>query len=283
MLFVLGLVLVGLVLWWGHGNESKTSNQREAETCVPPFSSGLTATVPPSATNLSDAPTPVPATPRSRNGDLAEFLNMAKNPAIAADEREDRIMALGRQSGAEATRKLMALGNEDTYLNFAALKALGTVKNPEVAAYLDAKLTNGDPRMVAAAVMSLAGVKGEASIAQIAGVLKKNRLREDGHQDIVCGACVTALTDLHASSALPTLVLELEKTVGVTLHHEYGSRVVAAIREIGDPAGVEALRAYAERLRALKSQQSGNPKGEQYFQSKLDEVASTIARLQSGQ
>jgi hypothetical protein len=283
MLFVLGLVLAGLVLWWGHGNESKPSNQREAETCVPPFSSGLTATVPPSATNLSDVPPPVPGTPHSTNGDLAEFLNMAKNPAIATDEREDRIMALGRQSGAEATRKLMALGNEDTYLNFAALKALGTVKSPEVATYLETKLTNGDPRMVAAAVMSLASVKGEAAIAQIAGVLNKNRLREDGHQDIVCGACVTALTDLHASSALPTLVLELEKTVGVTLHHEYGSRVVAAIREIGNPAGVEALRAYTERLRALKSQQTGNPKGEQYFQSKLDEVASTIIRLQSGQ
>lgn len=283
MLLVLGLVLLGTVLWWGHGHESKTSNQREAGTREPPFSSGLTATDPPSTASRPDVPPLAPATPRSTNGDLSEFLNMAKNPAIAADEREDRIMALGRQSGAEATRKLMALGNEDTYLNFAALKALGTFKSPEVAAYLDAKLTNGDPRMVAAAVVSLADVKGEASIAQIAGVLKKNRLREDGHQDIVCGACVSALTDLHASSALPTLVLELEKTVGVTLHHEYGSRVVAAIREIGDPAGVESLRAYAVRLLALKSQQSGNPKGEQYFQSKLDEVASTIAQLQSGQ
>jgi hypothetical protein len=45
------------------------------------------------------------------NGALAEFLNMAKNPAIAADERENRIMALGRQADSEATRKLMALGD----------------------------------------------------------------------------------------------------------------------------------------------------------------------------
>jgi HEAT repeat protein len=214
------------------------------------------------------------------NGGLAEFLSMAKNPAIPPDDRENRIMALGRQGDSEATRKLMALGNEDTYLNFAALRALGTIKHPEVTAYLETKLTNGDPRLVAAAVVSLAGAKGEASIAQIAGVLETNRLREDGHQDIVCSACIDALTELRASAALPALALELEKTVGVTLHHEYGSRVVEAIREIGDPAGVEALQAYAERLRTLKGKQSDNPKGEQYFQSKIDEVATAIVRLQ---
>jgi HEAT repeat protein len=205
---------------------------------------------------------------------------MARNPTIAADERENRIMALGRQADSEATRKLMALGNEDTYLNFAALKALGTIKHPEVTAYLETKLTNGDPRLVATAVLSLAGVKGDTSVAQIARVLEENRLREDGHQDIVCAACIDAFTQLRSSAALPALALELEKTVGVTLHHEYGSRVVEAIREIGDPAGVKPLQAYAERLHALKGKQSGNPKGERYFQSKMDEVATAIAWLQ---
>ena len=154
------------------------------------------------------------------------------------------------------------------------------LKEPDVAAYLEAKLTHGDPRMVAAAVVSLARVEGAAAVEKIAAVLDRNRRRDDGHQDIVCTTCVETFKELRVPSALPALALELEKTVGVTLHHEYGSKVVAAIGEIGDPAGVGALQAYAERLRALKVKQSGNPKGEQYFQSKIDEVVATMTRLQ---
>jgi HEAT repeat protein len=215
--------------------------------------------------------------------DIDAFLGMTRNAAIDADIREKSILELGRRGGPDAVRKLMALGNEDTYFNFAAVNALGAIQGPEVARYLEEKCFHADPRMVAAAVSSLAQIEGAAAVPPIAVVLERNRHRDDGHQDWVCSACVKALGDLAVPSAWSVLALELEKTVGVTLHYEYGSKVVAALGEIGNPACREALSAYMERLQAAKGKHFGNPKGEHYFQSKIDEVGGVLSRLRSCQ
>jgi len=215
--------------------------------------------------------------------DIEEFLAMARNGAIDADVREKSIMELGRRGGPDAISKLMALGNADTYFNFAAVNALATLPTPAVAAYLEAKCFHADPRMVSAAVSSLAKVEGAAAVPKIADVLERNRIRDDGFQDLICAQCVNTLKELDVSSALPVLVLELEKTVGVSLQYEYGSAVVSAMGKIGDPAGLAALEAYAERLKALKVRPSNPEMGVQYFQSKIDEVEGTMNQLRSRQ
>lgn len=276
LFLALGIVAVATVLWWERGKRGE-SVQKCERPVASPFAIGISSTVPATLTASATIP-PLPS--RERSDDVTEFLNMARNAAIDADEREKRIMELGQQGGADAIRKLSALGNADTYFNFAALNALSAIIDPDVATYLQSKLTHSDPRMVAAAVTSLAKVQGAEAVPQIALVLERNRRRDDGFQDIVCTACVNAFKNLRASSALPALALELEKTVGVTLHYEYGSTVVSAIDEIGDPAGVGALHDYIERLRALKASNSDDPKSEHYIQSKIDEALAATERLQ---
>lgn len=279
---ILGAILVVSVLWWGRGYRAAPNPPANGFTPAIPSQSGS----PRSAVSLpkgSQLPgVDATAIPTPAGSELAAFLAMAKNTAIAPDEREAHIAELGKKGGTDASRKLMALGDEDTYLNFAAVRSLGAINSPEVTAYLETKLRDGDPRVVAEAVGSLAKIEGVEAIPWIAEVLIRNRRRDDGHQDIVCTACIEALKKIRAPSALRVLASELELTVGISLHHEYGSKVVEAIAEIGDPSGVSILRSYAERLQSLKVSQTGNPKGEQYFQSKIDEAMMAISQIQKG-
>lgn len=214
--------------------------------------------------------------------EVATFLAMAKDATVDADERERRIMELGRAGDSTAARALMALGDEDTYLNFAAINALASIKNPEVDAYLVKKLQHGDPRMIAAAASSLAAIAGKTAVPSIAATLKDNRLRADGQQDVVCAACVEAFKRIGDASALPALAEELEKTVGVSLSYDYGSRIVSVIREIGDPAGIPILQSYATRLGELESGSADNPKAEHFFQSEIQKATEAMDYLGQG-
>lgn len=280
LLLILSLaVIVGAILRWGLPGGSECLREwhwRKGSQ------SPIMGNSPYDAVTGSDLLASVPTNDRVRK-DINEFLEMTRNTAINADVREKFIMELGRRGGPDAIPKLMALGNEETYFNFAALKALANLPTPEVAAYLEAKCFHPDPRMVSAAVSSLAKVEGAAAVPKIADVLARNRIRDDGFQDLICAQCVNTLKELGVSSALPVLLLELEKTVGVSLQYEYGSTVVAAVGEIGDPAGLAALEAYAERLKALKARQPNREMGVQYFQSKIDEVEGVIKLLRSHQ
>lgn len=213
---------------------------------------------------------------------VSTVVAMAKDTLIDADERQRRIMELGEDGGRAATRALMVLGDEDTYLNFAAINAMASIKDPEIEAYLVEKLQHGDPRMVAAAAASLAAIAGRTAVPSIAATLKENRSRADGQQDVVCAACVEALKRIGDASALPALAEELEKTVGVSLSYDYGSRVVSVIREIGDAAGIPTLQSYVERLSELKSGSAGNSKAEHFFQSEITKATEAIAHLGQG-
>ena len=215
-----------------------------------------------------------------RDGDVASFVAMARDVSIDAVEREQRIMELGRQGGPDAARRLMALGDEDTYLNFAALQALAGIPDPAVADYLTRKLEHGDPRMVAVAAVSLAAVQGPSAVASIAETLERNRLRPDGQQDVVCAACVEALQQIGDPAALPVLAAELDQTVGVSLSYDYGARIVSAIRAIGDPAGIATLQSYADRLRALQAAATDNPQAQHFFQREIDKTMAAITYIE---
>ena len=153
---------------------------------------------------------------------------------------------------------------------------------PGIAEYLTGKLTDPDSRMICAAVKSLAAIEGDRAVKPIAGVLKSNRSRPDGHQDDVCAACVEALGAIRAASAVPVLKIEMEETVGVTLLHEYGSRVVQALKQIGDTAGRPILLAYVDRLTVEAAKMVDNPMGQHYILGKIKEARDAAEALEKG-
>ena len=226
--------------------------------------------------NLAPAPIPVPDTKRQTTKPaLARF----KNTAIPVATRLREIDALGKSNTPTAARVLMALGDDNTYLNYAAVAALGRVKQPGVNEYLEGKMTHADPKVVAAAVKSLADALGTDAIAAIAGVLEKNHKRDDGYQDLVCTACVEALASIKSPDAVPALARELEETVGKDLLYDYGSVVVVALKDIGDASGKAALVAYAERLATAKAHMKDNPMGRRYLDGKIDEAKNAADEL----
>ena len=79
---------------------------------------------------------------------MRRFVAMAKNARIPIEEREQAVSAAGTLRDGPALRKLMALGNENTYLNCAAVAALGKAGSPEVAEYLKRKLSDPNPRLL---------------------------------------------------------------------------------------------------------------------------------------
>ena len=164
-----------------------------------------------------------------------------EDSSIPVADRLRQLETIGRSGRADAVKILKLLGNRNTYLNYAAVEALGCVKADDVQGYLVAKLTDPDARVICAAVRSLAAVAGVNAVDSIGAVLRANRSRPDGYQDNVCGACVAALGSIRSAAAVPLLKAEFEETVGVTLMHEYGSKVVNALRQIGDKSARPAL------------------------------------------
>ncbi|MDI6775328.1 MAG: hypothetical protein QME60_08075 [Verrucomicrobiota bacterium] len=214
------------------------------------------------------------------NAGVAEQLAYFKNAAIPAAERLGHIEELARRGDDLAMNILKALGDEDTYLNYEGVEALGKVKGrADVAEYLKGKLAAPDSRMLCAAVRSLAAIEGESAAPAIAGVLNANRTRPDGHHDNVCAACVESLAAIRAASVIPILKAEFEETVGVTLLHEYGSKLVKALRDIGDPAGRPILLAYVDRLVKEEQAMTDNPMGREYLRDKIREAHDAAAAL----
>jgi len=224
------------------------------------------------ATAQQPATAPVPAV-------IAASVARFADAAIPVSQRMAEIEQLGKSGDAGAVQTLMKLGDTYTYLNFKAVEALGNVKTPEVARYLEGKTGDKDPKIVAGAMQSLARVQGAEAIPAIAVTIAANRQRPDGFQDTVCAAGVKALGEIGSPKAIPVLAEEFEKTVGKTLQHEYGSQVVAAFKAIGDPAGVPALEAYAQRLQTQRDAMGKNPMGQRYLEAKIKEVRDVIAAL----
>ncbi|MEO5367849.1 MAG: hypothetical protein H7831_16110 [Magnetococcus sp. WYHC-3] len=223
---------------------------------------------------------PAPVTP----GAVAE---RTVDPAVAhlvdasipVETRSSEVEQLGKIGDANAVRTLMQLGDTEDYLNYKAVEVLGSVKTSEVARYLEGKLGAADPKIVAYAMQSLTQVQGAEAIPAIAAAIAANRQRPDGYQDTVCAAGVKALGEIGSAKAIPALAEEIEKTVGKTLLHEYGSQVVAAIKAIGDASGAPALKGYLARLEKEHAAMAGNPMGQQYLEGKIKETNEALASL----
>jgi HEAT repeat protein len=227
-------------------------------------------------------PTPPVAkadTPPSYSAAVNAAVERFKDASIPIEERMNDVQALARKGDAEAIGTLMALGSEDTYLNYLAVEALAKAKSADVAPYLQAKLQDRDPRIISAAVKGLSAQLGETAVPDIAKTMVANRKRDDGYQDTVCAACVDALAATQSSTAIPALGAELADTVGYTLQHDYGSRVVQALKTIDDSAAKPALEAYVARLKQQLAGMSGHPMGETYLKGKIDEAMKVIDEL----
>lgn len=211
--------------------------------------------------------------------DVARLVLHLQDPAIGAMERLKEIEALAQQGGAFAAQVLEGLGDAQNYLNYAAVTALGKVQAPGVTDYLKSKLTDGDPRVLSAAVGSLAKQQGAAAVQDITAVVKRNRQRADGFQDTVCAACVQALADTKSPLAIPLLDAELRESVGTTLQYAYGSQVVQALAVINNSAARPVLLAYANRLTVQAQKAGDNPMGQLYLQEKIREALTAAEAL----
>ena len=203
---------------------------------------------------------------------MREQVRHFEDASVSVTKRLAELTDLANKGDAGSAAVLMALGDEHTYLNYAAVQALGSVKAAGVAAYLVGKLADPDPRVVCAAVKSLVRQRGEAAVGDIAATVKANRQRPDGFEDTVCAACAEALGEMRSAKAIPVLEAELRETVGVTLQHEYGSQVVKALAATGRMEARPVLLAYAERLSRDLPKYDDNPMGKRYIEGKIAEA-----------
>ena len=247
-----------------------------AETVTSATASASAIAVPSAA---HAAPQRGPAIGNDASAEARRNVERFADASVPVARRLAALDELARKGDRASAETLMAVGDEITYLNYAAVEALGKVKTAEVAEYLAGKLADPDSRVLCAAVRSLAAVDGEKAVAPISRVLQANRSRPDGHHDDVCGACVEALGAIGSSRAIPALAAEFEQTFGVTLRHDYGSKLVKALKQIGDPAARPALLAYAERLAKEEAGMADNPMGQSYLQAKVKEARDAAESL----
>lgn len=198
-----------------------------------------------------------------------------KDSGVPLKERRAEIEALARKGDARSVAVLMALGDEKAYLNRFAVEALGGVRpsspaqRSRVADYLRAKLAEGDALVLCAAIRGLARLLGEAAVPELTAVIKKNRVRADGHEDMVCTSAVRALKDLASARAAPALVAELGRSEEKGWSLEYGSELLAALGRIGTPGARAAAAAYADRLAARVPH---DPLARQHVEAKVKEA-----------
>ena len=198
------------------------------------------------------------------------------------EERLAQITELGARSDEQSMLTLMALGNASTYVNYAAIEALGSVRQPEVIAYLRNKLSDPDARIIASAVRSYGQLLGDDAVPDLLGVIQANQMRPDGFEQSIRTQAVETLGEIGSDHATPTLVAELGHAGDPAWDLEYGSTVVLALRHIGDPAATPGLDRYAAQLTARLPDDSPRfAPTRQYVEQKIAEVRTTIAVLQA--
>jgi hypothetical protein len=210
---------------------------------------------------------------------LHRRLDYFKDTTVPMEERRRSLELLVQQDDEDSTKVLMALGDERIYLNRVAVEALGALPSDRhrqvVVEYLKGKLSDPDARVLCAALRSLVLQSGEAAIPAIAGVMERNRVRADGHQEFVLTAAVEALNLLHSAQTVPALAAELGRSEEKGWSMEYGSKLIAALGQMGTPEGRQASAAYAGRLAA---KMPSDPLASAYFEKKIAEAQSVSQR-----
>jgi HEAT repeat protein len=284
---VLGIV-VGVVLavfFFGSQEESPSVPSRSASKPV----EERPAAVSPSsdntktaerATDTEAAETSSVETPEAASAeepessdDVRAELERFKDTSRPVNQRRRDISILAKRGDDRSIEILMALGNEKTYLNWAAVEALGQCLKPEVTEYLKGKLEAKEKRVMCAAIRSYARHMGEAAVPELADLLKKNRTRPDGWEVQVQSEIVKVMAGLNDPKTVPVLAEELGRFKESNWDLNYGSVVVAALGRVGTPDAHSAIKTYADGLTGMKPE---DPLAKKHFEDKIAEAQSAI-------
>lgn len=199
--------------------------------------------------------------------------------SVPLTERKEEIGRLAEKGDDEAIEALMALGDSDSYLNFAAVEALGNIKNAagkqRIVNYLSGKLAAQDLKVLSAAIRSYGELRGGQAVPELAELIRRNRVREDGFEYMVLTAAVRTLRRIGSRDAVPILSEELERSEQKGWSLEYGSELVEALDAIGSEESRKALLAYAERLSARVPD---DPLAGTYFRQKISEAEAAAGK-----
>ena len=207
--------------------------------------------------------------PPARKEETVEAVQRFRNTKIPIKQRINDINRLGRIGDKRSTQILMALGDAEIYVNRYAVEALGQARGLDVRHYLETKLTDPDALILCAAVRSLGKVAGEKAIPELANVLKQNHERADGHDEMVCTAVVKTFEHIGSVRAVPVLSKELARSEKKGWSMEYGSAIIAALKNGDSPDGRKAMADYAARLSARIPD---DPMARKYFETKIAET-----------
>ena len=201
--------------------------------------------------------------------------------AIPLGQRRAMLRALAARGGAAAVKVLMNVGDGEAYLRWAAVRALGGLRDGRwrstAETYLRGKLVDADSRTAEAAMAAYGELAGARSVGALAATLSGARGRADGLGPLVAGAGVAALERIATPAAARALAHELGYArQPQSWDYEYGSRVVAALARIGEAAGRSALLAYAA---LLGHQLPADPMARSYLQTKIAEAIAAASQL----
>lgn len=188
-------------------------------------------------------------------------------------QRRRDISLLAKRGDDRSIEILMALGDENTYLNWAAVEALGQCLKPEVTEYVKGKLEAKEKRVMCAAIRIYARHMGEAAVPELADLLKKNRTRPDGWEVQVQSEIVKVMAGLNDPKTVPVLTEELGRYKEQGWNLEYGSVVVAALGRVGTPDAHSAIKTYADGLVGMKPE---DPLARRHYEDKIAEAQSAI-------
>jgi HEAT repeat protein len=208
------------------------------------------------------------------------LLKALKDDKTPVPERKMKMEELAAKGDETSVRTLMALGDEETYLNFAAVEVLGKVRNPALrttlADYFRGKLGAQDLKVLSAAITSYGRLMGHDAVAALAEVIRNNRVRGDGFETMVLTAAVETLGQISSAAAAPVLIEELERSEEKGWSLEYGSAVVEALGRLNTAEGNAALLAYAARLEARRP---NDPLAGAYFDGKIAETRRAAGKM----
>jgi HEAT repeat protein len=265
---IAGLAVVavaGIFIW----NLSRSPASADPSAADPSSRAGVQPADPDKCVPTDPAP---PASPKL-DAETAAALARFKDTKVPLEKRRAEIRELAAKGDADAVKLLMALGNEKAYLNWAAVEALGSVRSAEqkgpISAYLKGKLTDGDSRVLCAAIRAYGRLSAEEAVAALAAVIRANRRRDDGHEDMVCNAAVEVLSGLATPRATGILSEELGRSEQKGWDLEYGSLLVKALSRIGTEEARARITAYADRL---SKRVPADPVARAYWQKKIAEA-----------
>jgi hypothetical protein len=255
------LALAGLFAWH-HGRSSAEPDHPTLEKTLPATQAAGIAPANSAA---------VPADPGRAEAEAA--LARVRDTGLPLEERQKELIEISRRKDAAALGILRAVGDARVYLNHAAVEAVGNLEEspekPAACAYLQSKLSDADSQIACAAIRGYTRLMGDAAVQELAAVLRNNRARPDGHQELVCTAAVKALQDICSPAAVPALIAELARSGERGWSLEYGSTIVSALRRIQAPEGGAAVLAYADRLQARRP---ADPLAGRYYDEKIAEA-----------